>query len=47
MAAHDESYAPISLGEYDDESLRGYLKEYGLTLSPKEARRVGELLGRV
>ncbi|MBU8870829.1 MAG: phosphoribosylformylglycinamidine synthase subunit PurL [Gemmatimonadales bacterium] len=46
MATHDESFAPIPLGEYDDGSLRGYLKQYGLTLSPEEARRVGDLLGR-
>jgi phosphoribosylformylglycinamidine synthase subunit PurL len=46
MATHEESFAPIPMGDHDDDSLRGTLKQYGLTLSPDEARRVAELLGR-
>lgn len=46
MASHDESFAPIAVGSYDDQGLRAYLKEHGLTLQPGEARRVAELLGR-
>jgi len=46
MALNDESFKPIPVGEYTDSDLRNYLKTHGLTLSPSEARRVVELLGR-
>ncbi|MCP4572316.1 MAG: phosphoribosylformylglycinamidine synthase subunit PurL [bacterium] len=46
MASHDESFAPIPVGDHDDDSLRTYLRGHGLTLRPVEARRVAELLGR-
>ncbi|MFO7608177.1 MAG: phosphoribosylformylglycinamidine synthase subunit PurL [Candidatus Krumholzibacteriia bacterium] len=46
MASHDESFAPIPVGGYDDPGLKACLKEHGLTLQPGEARRVAQLLGR-
>jgi phosphoribosylformylglycinamidine synthase II/phosphoribosylformylglycinamidine synthase I len=46
MASHDESFAPVPVGAYDDAGLKAYLKQHGLTLQPDEARRVAELLGR-
>ncbi len=46
MAHTDESFAPIAVGDYDDEGLKTYLKEHGLTLAPSEARKVADLLGR-
>jgi len=46
VATRDESFAPISVGDYDDEGLRNYLREHGLTLAASEARKVADLLGR-
>ncbi len=46
MAHQDESFTPIPVGQYDDDGLRVYLREHGLTLAPKEARKVADLLGR-
>jgi phosphoribosylformylglycinamidine synthase subunit PurL len=46
MASQDESFSPIPVGQYDDDSLRLYLREHGLTLAPSEARKVADLLGR-
>ena len=46
MAFNDESFAPIVVADYDDDGLRTYLKEHGLTLAPSEARKVADLLGR-
>ncbi|RKZ18345.1 hypothetical protein DRQ50_04105, partial [bacterium] len=46
MATHDESFAPIVVGDYDDAGLKAFLKEHGLTLQPGEARKVAQLLGR-
>ncbi len=46
MAIHDESFQPIAVRDHDDESLRKFLAQHGLTLQPSEARRVAELLGR-
>jgi len=46
MASHDESFAPIPVGDYDDAGLKAYLREHGLTLAPSEARKVADLLGR-
>jgi len=46
MATHDESFAPIVVGNYDDAGLKAFLKEHGLTLQPGEARKVAQLLGR-
>ncbi len=46
MAYQDESFTPIPVGEHDDDSLRAYLREHGLTLAPSEARKVADLLGR-
>ena len=42
----DESFSPVSVADFDDQGLRAYLKQHGLTLAPSEARRVAELLGR-
>ncbi len=46
LAYQDESFTPIVVGDYDDDSLRVYLREHGLTLAPSEARKVADLLGR-
>ncbi len=46
MAYQDESFTPIPVGTYDDDGLRAYLREHGLTLAPSEARKVADLLGR-
>ena len=46
MTATDESSARIPLARHDDDGLRAYLRERGLTLAAGEARRVAELLGR-
>ncbi|MEZ4389217.1 MAG: phosphoribosylformylglycinamidine synthase subunit PurL [Candidatus Krumholzibacteriia bacterium] len=46
MALKDESSNPIGVGRYDDDGLRRYLRQHGLTLAPSEARRVADLLGR-
>ncbi len=46
MAMQDESFTPIPVGQYDDDGLRAYLREHGLTLAASEARKVAELLGR-
>jgi phosphoribosylformylglycinamidine synthase II/phosphoribosylformylglycinamidine synthase I len=46
MAFPDESFSPVPVTDHDDDSLRKYLKEHGLTLAPSEARKVAELLGR-
>jgi len=46
MAFQDESFSPIPVGEYDDQGLKSYLREHGLTLAPSEARKVADLLGR-
>ncbi len=46
MAHQDESFTPIPVGQHDDDSLRSYLREHGLTLAPSEARKVADLLGR-
>lgn len=46
MAAHDESFAPVPIGQSDDADLRACLRGHGLTLAVGEARRVAELLGR-
>ncbi len=44
--AADESFSPVPVDQYDDESLRTYLKSHGLTMAPDEARKVAGLLGR-
>ncbi len=46
MAYQDESFTAIPVGTYDDDGLRAYLREHGLTLAPSEARKVVDLLGR-
>ncbi|MBD3220252.1 phosphoribosylformylglycinamidine synthase subunit PurL [bacterium] len=46
VALKDESFAPIPVGSHDDDSLREYLREHGLTLAASEARKVADLLGR-
>ena len=46
MANRDESSTAINVADYDDESLREYLREHGLTLAADEARKVADLLGR-
>ena len=46
MAFQDESFSPIPVGDYDDQGLKSYLREHGLTLAASEARKVAELLGR-
>ncbi len=46
MASQDESFTPIPVQQFDDDSLRQYLREHGLTLAPDEARKVADLLGR-
>ena len=46
MAFQDESFSPVPVTGTDDDTLRDYLKEHGLTLAPSEARKVADLLGR-
>ncbi|PID79519.1 phosphoribosylformylglycinamidine synthase subunit PurL, partial [bacterium DOLZORAL124_64_63] len=46
MAFQDESFTPIPVNDHDDDGLRAYLREHGLTLAPSEARKVAALLGR-
>ena len=46
MANRDESSTAIVLSALDDEGLRRHLRDHGLTLSPSEARKVADLLGR-
>jgi len=46
MAFQDESFTPIPVDDYDDDGLRAYLREHGLTLAANEARKVADLLGR-
>jgi phosphoribosylformylglycinamidine synthase len=46
VANHDESYDHVPTASLDDEALRSWLAGHGLTLSPAEARRVTDLLGR-
>ncbi len=43
---HDPSFDTLDAAALDDDALRGALKRHALTLSPAEARRVQELLGR-
>ena len=46
MAFQDESFTPIPVADFDDDGLRAYLRDHGLTLAPSEARKVADLLGR-